>query len=128
MRRICKRVAAGIIFEGERFLIAKKNSGLRQWEFPGGKIEPGETPEAALKRELHEELGMTVDVGELYGSSRVALTDCDIELLAYLCRALTKPTVYHDHERVEWILRSEVSAYEFSEADVPIVAKLASGK
>lgn len=128
MRRICKRVAAGIVFEGDRFLIAKKNSGLKQWEFPGGKIEPGETPEAALKRELYEELGMTVDVGALYATSRVALPDCDIELLAYTCRSLSRPTVFNDHERVEWILRSEVQSFEFSEADLPIVAKLASGR
>ena len=79
-------VTAAIIIEDGRVLVAQRPPGGRhpgEWEFPGGKVEPGETPEQCLARELSEELGVTVEVGKAMSSVRHSYPDLVIDLLAY---------------------------------------------
>ena len=81
-------VTAAIIIEEGRVLITQRPPGGRHpgaWEFPGGKVEPGETPEKCLARELSEELGIVVTVGEKLAEVRYAYHDLEIDLLAFRC-------------------------------------------
>jgi 8-oxo-dGTP diphosphatase len=125
-----RKVTAAVIEKDGKILIAKrkqKDPLGGKWEFPGGKLESGETPEACLKRELREELGIETRVGEFLCSSRFVYRHIAIELLAYRTSYVSGEIRLHEHERVEWILPEELNDYDFSEADKPVVRKLAEG-
>lgn len=120
-------VTAAIIEKDGKILIARRKRGdhlENKWEFPGGKIEPNETPEACLKRELHEEFGISAEVGEFIGSSRFTYRHASIELLAYLAYCPSDEFTVKAHEEIRWVPPEELDRYDFSEADRPIVRKL----
>jgi 8-oxo-dGTP diphosphatase len=125
-----KTVVAAIIVDKGKVLIGRRKEGdsmAHKWEFPGGKPEAGETPEECLKRELFEELGVDAEVGEFYYSgTSSADVKGGIELLAYRASfRTTGPLTLNDHEEVRWVEPRELVAYDFPEADRPIVSKLA---
>jgi 8-oxo-dGTP diphosphatase len=119
------RVAAGIIERDGQVLIARRKLGRREalkWEFPGGKVEPGESPEECLVRELREELAVEARVGEPVGASVHAYEWGAIELLAYRVALISgEPRALADHEEVRWAAVAALAAYDFAAADVPIV-------
>lgn len=120
-------VTAAVIEKDGRILIARRKKGdhlENKWEFPGGKLEAGETPQEGLRRELLEEFGMHVEVGAFIGSSRFVYPHASIELLAYRTVCLSAEWTVRDHEEVRWVLPEELGRYDFSEADRPIVKKL----
>ncbi len=122
-----EKVTAGIIEKDGKILIAKRKTGTcigAHWEFPGGKLDPGETLEECLKRELKEELDIEVDVGEFFASSQFACGDNAIELMAYKVKYISGDIVLTDHEEVQWVGLSELRNYKFTLPDVPIVEKL----
>ena len=124
------RVTAAIVLRGSQVLIAKRKAGGPLgglWEFPGGKIEPGETPEECLARELEEELGVTAVVGRFVASSRFAYDDREIELLAYEVELGSGPFVLTSHDEVRWVSPAELLDLELAPADVPIARLLVSG-
>lgn len=94
------------------------------WEFPGGKVEPGETHKACLSRELKEELDLEVTVGEYIGESVTGEGDNQIRLVAYAARTEQEHIMSSDHDEVKWITMYEFADYEFAPADVPIVKAL----
>ncbi|MBA4416670.1 MAG: 8-oxo-dGTP diphosphatase MutT [Syntrophus sp. (in: bacteria)] len=121
-------VVAAIIIKEGMILIGKRKEGgsmAHKWEFPGGKLEPGETPEECLKRELFEELGVDVKIGEFYCLGRhMPESPYGIELLTYkvlYCSGSFKPIA---HEEIRWVRPDELGLYEFPHADRPIVNKL----
>jgi 8-oxo-dGTP diphosphatase len=125
-----QKVTAAVIEKDGKILIAKrkqKDPLGGKWEFPGGKMESGETPEACLKRELREELGIETRVDEFLCSSRFVYRHIAIELLAYRTSHISGEITLHEHERFEWILPEELKDYDFSEADKPVVKKLTEG-
>jgi 8-oxo-dGTP diphosphatase len=125
-----RQVAAAVIEKDGKILIARrkqKDPLGGKWEFPGGKLESGETPEECLKRELREELGIETRVGEYFCSSRFVYRHIAIELLAYRASYVSGEITLHEHERIEWILPEELKDYDFSEADKPVVRKLTEG-
>ncbi len=102
------QVVAAAIFDGSRVLLARKAPGKTHaglWEFPGGKVEPGETPEQALAREILEELELTIAVGE----QLTVVADDKIEMSVYRARVLSGVPVLRDHDRVEWLLPEQLS-------------------
>jgi 8-oxo-dGTP diphosphatase len=126
-----KKVVAALIMEKGKVLIGKRKEGYpmaHKWEFPGGKMEPGETPEACLKRELFEELGITAEIGAFFGSGRSGHdSPYGIELFVYEATYQgAGPLVLYEHEEIRWVSPRELDEYDFPEADRPIVEKLMS--
>jgi 8-oxo-dGTP diphosphatase len=123
------KVTAAIIEKEGKILIARRKKGdsmADKWEFPGGEIEPNETPEECLKRELFEEFGIDVEVGEFIGSSRVLRSPHSIELMAYRVSHISGEFKPSAHEEMRWVLPSELNGYDFTEADRMIIKKLLS--
>lgn len=124
-----KTVTAAIIGDGNgRMLIAQrppddKNAGL--WEFPGGKQEPGETPEICLARELMEEFGVGSTIGSFFAESIYHYGHGSIRLIAYHATIAAPPTPLA-HAALAWVTPAEMAAYEFSPADIPFVKQLQS--
>ena len=119
------RVTAAIIESGDKILIAQRKSeddifgGL--WEFPGGKIENGETPEECMARELMEELEIKVEVGTLITSNKHRYPNGIFELLAYRVQHIWGNFVLNDHDEIKWITIDEISNFEFPPANTPII-------
>jgi mutator protein MutT len=102
-------------------------SGAGYWEFPGGKVEPGEPPEQALVREIDEELGVPIRVGELIGELDFAYPSKTIRLRVYW--AETHQTELHltEHDDFRWCHPYEINVGELSEADRPFVEMIIQG-
>ena len=132
MNVITKRVVAGILVRGDEILCcqrAEHDPMPLKWEFPGGKIEPSESPEEALRRELTEELGIHAEIGPLVETIRHSYKpDVMIELYFFRVDRWSgeiQNIVFHD---VRWAKRAEMTALDFLEADKPLVEEIAAGK
>jgi 8-oxo-dGTP diphosphatase len=120
--------AALIVDDAGRVLVARRAAGRHlagYWEFPGGKLEPGESPEACLARERREELGIECEVGALRATSVHAYDRGTIELLAYDARWVSGELVLHDHDAIEWVAPEGLFTIELAPADIPIARVLA---
>jgi 8-oxo-dGTP diphosphatase len=118
------RVVAAVIERDGRVLIAKRRKGDKlggKWEFPGGKIDKGETPEDALKRELLEELGTEAIVGEFVCSSRYDYDHLSVELLVYRTRQISGEVIPFVHDEIRWVRPEDLSEYDFPEANLPVI-------
>ncbi|MFA5085604.1 MAG: 8-oxo-dGTP diphosphatase MutT [Candidatus Omnitrophota bacterium] len=119
-----RQVTAAVIEKGGRILIAQRRRGRTlggRWEFPGGKIEPGETPETCLKRELKEEFDIESEIGQFIIASRFRYCLVPIELLAYRVKHLSGEFKVNEHEEIRWVFPSELGSYDFMPADHSIV-------
>jgi len=126
------RVVAGIIVRDEEILICQRTrhqSMPLKWEFPGGKIEHGEQPRDALRRELEEELGIDATIEDEV--SRIVHTYPNggaVELRFYTVRNFRGDIENRIFKDVQWVNRKELSSYDFLEADAPVVRDLGDGK
>jgi len=130
--RARKLVVAGLILGDDgRVLITQRRADQSlplQWEFPGGKVEPGEAPIAALARELSEELGVVAVVGKVWDVLFHAYPDFDLVMLVYVCR-LEPGSVAHAVEVADlaWVRTDELpGAWDILPADRPLVLRLAA--
>ena len=120
-------VVCGIIQKDNRFLLACRKQGgslAGYWEFPGGKVEQGETPQQALYRELKEELSIETEVGEHIGDSVFEYQDKTIYLKGYLTRYLSGEFELDSHDDIAWLTAGELLNYQLAPADVPLVQRL----
>jgi len=122
-------VAVALIDVDGRVLIAKRPEGKQLaglWEFPGGKVEPGERPEAALIRELREELGIEVTESCLapFVFASHAYPDFHLLMPLYLCRRWSGVVVAHEHSALAWVKPAKLADYQMPPADAPLVAWL----
>ncbi len=120
-------VICAIIQNEGKILIARRAADQRlagKWEFPGGKVEDGESPEECLKRELEEEFGIQVEVGEFITSNKHHYDHISIELLAFHTKYISGEFTLTDHDTIEWVTPAELLNYDLAEADVPIAEKL----
>jgi len=121
-------VVCGVIEDDQgRFLACRRPAhkhlgGL--WEFPGGKVEPAEAPAAALGRELLEELGIEVEVGERMTPVEWPYPSGVIRLTPYRCRILSGRAAAIEHDELRWCPLGRLAELEWAAADVPILAEL----
>ena len=125
MKRI--EVAAGLVFRAGLLLITQRRPGDHLgglWEFPGGKREPNESYEQCLRRELHEELGIEVEVGKVVESISHDYPDKSVHLEFFHCRWLkNEPQKLFVHD-FAWVTRETLSKYEFPAADARLLELL----
>ena len=124
-------VTAAIMINNGQLLIAQRKSTGKlpnKWEFPGGKVESGETPEDCLKREMDEEFSIDVSVGEFLGESIYHYDHGSIRLLAYRTTWIAGELSLKDHRALKWINIDEIIDYDFAPADIPFVVKLRRGE
>lgn len=117
-------VAAAIIERDGLVLAARRRPGIHLagcWEFPGGKVEPGETPQACLVRELQEELGVQAQIGAFVGESVYDYGGKVVRLLAYRARHVSGEFRPVDHDALRWLSPEELPALRWAPADVPLV-------
>jgi 8-oxo-dGTP diphosphatase len=121
------RVVGAMIEQDGRYLITQRSPRATLpllWEFPGGRVEPGETDQAALARELHEEMGIAVAVGDRAIHVEHAYESYDIDFCVYRCRLLSGPVRNLRVHAHRWVLPEELDRYEFPPADEKSIAKL----
>ena len=120
-------VVAALVWEGDRFMIcqrpANKARGLL-WEFVGGKVEPGETKEAALVRECREELAITVKPGDVFMEVTHEYPDLTIHLTLFHASIAQGVPRLLEHADLKWITVDEVDKFDFCPADVVILDRL----
>ena len=113
-------VTAAIIRNGDRFLICQRPEGkscAMLWEFPGGKIEPGETGEACIARECMEELDLSLRAVRELTDVTMAYPDKTVHLHFFICEILSGQPVLKEHHACEWILPSDTDWFPFCPAD-----------
>lgn len=119
------RVVAAVIERDGKYLACRRAphktlAGL--WEFPGGKVESGETDQDALRREIHEELGVNIEVGAYLATSLNKAGDLDIELVAYRAHVIEGDvSASSDHDELGWLTSKELEGIVWAPADVPFV-------
>jgi len=121
-----RQVTAAVIIEDDLLFLARRGPGEKLaglWELPGGKMEPGETLQQSLERELLEELAMASKAGVVLARSTHVYEHGSFEMLALSVTRLSdyEPTV---HDLVSWISRDDLSALELAPADVALIAEL----
>lgn len=121
-------VAAIIFFEDEILCVQRaqnKHSYIsKKFEFPGGKIEEGESQIDALRRELREELNITVEIISLYLTVEHEYPDFQLTMHSYVCKVNTKELTLKEHISQEWLTINELEKLDWAAADIPIVNKL----
>jgi 8-oxo-dGTP diphosphatase len=121
-------VAAGFIFKGPKLLIAQRLPGTHgglKWELPGGKVEKDEDPRDCLVREVNEELGIEIEVGEIVESVFHHYPERSILLLFYKCQWVSGEPKTLGCENLEWVNPKELPQYDFMEADLELIRKIA---
>lgn len=120
------RVVCGVLTRGSSFLACKRSADADQgglWELPGGKVEAGESDAVALRRELAEELGIDVSVGQLVGESLHRYPSVAVLLVAYRCCSDDEPEM-HEHAEFRWVRPADAFELEWAPADIPLVKAL----
>lgn len=129
MPRDRKLVVAGLIVRDGVILITQRRADQAlplQWEFPGGKVEPGEAPAAALARELREEIGVTVEVGRIWDVLFHAYEAFDLVMLVYACRIVEGEPRAVEVADLAWVNAPELPRWDILPADRPLVDRLVS--
>lgn len=127
-----KRVVAALILKNSQVLVCQRTrhqSMPLKWEFPGGKIEDGEQPRDALRRELDEELGIDAQIGEEVARIRHEYKNGGaVELRFYVVSEYAGEMENRIFRDMQWAKRSDLPSYDFLEADLELVKDLATGK
>lgn len=119
-------VACAIIEDNGEVLAAQRSATMSlplKWEFPGGKIKPGESPEDCLHRELQEELGVSVDWHEPLAPSTHSYPTFTITLYPLLCTIPSRNLTLHEHAAIAWMSPEEMGGLDWAEADLPIIKR-----
>lgn len=122
-------VVAGIIFYQDKILCVQRPKNKlhyisEKFEFPGGKIEQGETEKEALQREIFEELNITIKIKSYYLTVVHAYPDFELTMHSYICEVHTKDLTLNEHISLEWLKLNELQKLDWAAADIPIVNKL----
>ena len=121
-------VVAAIIRKGDKIFATQRGYGEWKdwWEFPGGKMEAGETPEEALKREIREELSTEISVDEFLCTVDYDYPQFHLTMLCYLCSLVTEALHLNEHEAAKWLTKDELDGVKWLPADVIVVQAIKS--
>lgn len=123
-------VVGAVIVRDDSVLVCRRapfKSLAGLWEFPGGKVERGETPEHALRREIMEELKVLVTVQQFVGSGEFEMNDVLIRLDCFQCSlAGSVPVKSTDHDQLKWLKKNELESIPWAPADIPVVEAVRS--
>jgi 8-oxo-dGTP diphosphatase len=125
-----KLVVAALVREGGRILMSRRRPDQAMpnlWEFPGGKVEPGEHPEAALRREVREELGCDVEIDRIHEVVFHAYAEFDLYMLVYAARIAAGEPRPIEVAEVAWVDARALAELDLLPADYPLARKLADG-
>lgn len=119
-------VVAAIIKSNNRIFVTQRAHGefAGGWEFPGGKIEPGETPEQALIREIHEELDTEIAVGDLFETVEYDYPAFHLSMKCYWCSVVSGELVLKEHAAAKWLSKEELFDVEWLPADIELIKKI----
>ena len=118
------KVVAALIEKDGKVLIAKRATGneevISKWEFPGGKVEEGESEKQAIEREIKEEFNIVIKAKEFLISNECNYPNRSIDLRLYLCSYITGEITLHDHLEYNWVEVNKLLDYDLAEADMPL--------
>ncbi|HHT42683.1 MAG TPA: (deoxy)nucleoside triphosphate pyrophosphohydrolase [Firmicutes bacterium] len=119
-------VIAAVIRQGDEVLLCQRREGALagKWEFPGGKLEDGETPEQCLVREIQEELGIQIEVERIYKAVHTHYDHGDFLIIAYLARHVAGAITLRVHADCAWVDVARLGDYDLAEANIPIAQSL----
>ena len=119
-------VVAAIIRKGGKIFATQRGYGEWKdwWEFPGGKMEAGETPEEALKREIREELSTEISVDEFLCTVEYDYPAFHLKMHCYLCSLVTEALHLNEHEAAKWLTKDELNSVKWLPADVELISHL----
>ena len=121
------RVACAIIFHENKILATQRGPQMRmpfKWEFPGGKVEPGETPEQCIEREIFEELRIQIEISGSLESVIYEYPDISIELIPFTAKMTAGSITLREHMTYQWLNIPELNSLDWAEADLKIVEQL----
>ena len=119
-------VVAAVIRKGDKIFATQRGYGDWKdwWEFPGGKMEAGEMPEEAVKREIREELSTEIRVDELISTVEYDYPKFHLTMHCYLCSLLTEALHLNEHEAARWLSKDELDCVKWLPADAELIGKL----
>ncbi len=123
-----RQVTAAVIVEGDKLLLARRAPGEKlagMWELPGGKVEPGETPQECLRRELLEELSMTAEIGDIVATTVYHYDHGSFDMIAIEAQKTSGFTL-SVHDDLRLFARGELERLPLAPADVELIAQLAN--
>ena len=123
-------VVAAIIRKDNKIFATQRGYGEWKdwWEFPGGKMEAGETPEEALKREIHEELSTEISVDEFLCTVEYDYPAFHLKMHCYLCSLLTEALHLNEHEAAKWLTKDDLNSVKWLPADMLVIDALKNRK
>ena len=122
-----KKVIAGLIKKNDTILIAqrsKRDSLYGKWEFPGGKMEQGETEQECLERELREEFGINAKIGDYFYTVPFEHKNQSMEMLVFFVPSFSGEIILREHSQIKWVKKEDLLQYDFPEPDKPVIQKL----
>ena len=122
------RVVAAVIRDGDRIFATARGYGDYKggWEFPGGKIEPGEPPQQALRREIREELDTEIEVGELIDTIEYDYPTFHLSMDCFWCSIVYGDLELKEHEAAKWLDKNTLHTVNWLPADITLIAKLST--
>jgi len=119
-------VVAAVIKSGSRIFATQRGYGEFKdgWEFPGGKVEPGEAPEEALVREIREELGAEIDVGELIDTIEYDYPNFHLSMKCYWAMLVSGTLELKEHEAAKWLTKENLYTVDWLPADITLIEKI----
>jgi 8-oxo-dGTP diphosphatase len=124
-------VVGAVIIQNDQILCAQRGPGrtlANKWEFPGGKVEEGETPQQALKREIQEEMKCKIEIGEQVEDTTYEYDFGIVHLTTFYCKLLEGQPILTEHVAIKWMNKEDLMSLDWAPADLPAVEEIASTK